>query len=567
MAATPKPFLTESSLKGPPAMEVLDEAVSLLRRTPLSVFSVYYLGALPFWLAFVYFYFDMTQSADADAHLPGEALLLTALYFWMKTCQAVFARKLLALLEGEDRESWDLPRLANTALLQTIYAGSLIIVYPLGLIITIPFGWVSAFYHNISIVATGPKSTVRSSLFEAAELSRLWPRQNHLILAILLAALLFLFINLAVFFSMVPELLNMFFGIATVFDENGSAWQNSSFYLDVLVLCFLVLNPLNKAVYVLRCFYGRARLNGADLKAELRRQDKIRHEQAPARVLAVLLVLCVALLSAPVRADTPAQPAPVTTATAPVAPANGNLDQAIQKTLQKDEFAWRLPREQADQPEKEGFIARMFDRFLTFLGHELDRLMKPLGKFLKWLFGGNHDHDSSTGALQALANIPWTFLFLVILALVVACLVFILVRNFRRRAVDPKAVLATVPVKTVDLEAETVRADALPEDSWLALARELMDRGELRLALRALYLATLSLLAQHQLVRLGPAKSNRDYLLELTRRLRDNAAAIQLVRDNINLFEASWYGTHAVNSIIIETMLANHQQVRGHATA
>jgi hypothetical protein len=85
--------------------------------------------------------------------------------------------------------------------------------------------------------------------------------------------------------------------------------------------------------------------------------------------------------------------------------------------------------------------------------------------------------------------------------------------------------------------------------------------------LRALYLATLSLLAQSQLVRLGPAKSNRDYLTELGRRLRGNAEAVQLFRENINLFEASWYGTHDVTSAIIETMLANHQQVRSHATA
>jgi len=566
MAGSPKPFLTETSLKGPPAMEVLDEAVSLLRRTPLSVFSVYYLGALPFWLAFVYFYFDMTQSADADAHLPGQALLLTVLYFWMKTCQAIFARKLLALLEGEDREPWDLARLANTVLLQTIYAGSLVIVYPVGLIITVPFGWINAFYHNISIVATGPQSTVRSSLFEAAELSRLWPRQNHLILVILFAALLFLFLNLAVFFSMIPSLLNMFFGIVTVFDENGSAWQNSSFYLDVLVLCFLVFNPLNKAVYALRCFYGRARLNGADLKAELRRQDKIRHEQAPGRVLTMLVILCVALFSIPAQADTSTQPAPVSTAVAPAPPADTNLDQAIQKTLQKDEFAWRLPRVQVDDPAKQGFIARMLNHLLTYLGHEFEEMMKPLGEFLKWLFDNNGKHNSSSNAWEALSNIPWKFLFLMVLAIVVGCLIFILVRHFRRGAIRPVAVLATAPVKTVDLEAENVRADALPEDSWLALARELMDRGELRLALRALYLATLSLLAQHQLVRLGPAKSNRDYLQELTRRLRGNTAALQLVRDNINLFEASWYGTHAVNSTIIETMLTNHQQVRGHAT-
>jgi hypothetical protein len=94
-----------------------------------------------------------------------------------------------------------------------------------------------------------------------------------------------------------------------------------------------------------------------------------------------------------------------------------------------------------------------------------------------------------------------------------------------------------------------------------------MDKGELRLALRALYLATLSLLAHHQLVRLAAAKSNRDYLVELTRRLRGKPEAVQLFRDNIRLFEASWYGTHAVDSNIIETMLANHQQVRGHAAA
>jgi hypothetical protein len=355
-------------------------------------------------------------------------------------------------------------------------------------------------------------------------------------------------------------------GIMTVFDENSSAWENTSFYLDVLVLCFLILNPVNKAVYALRCFYGRARLNGADLKAELRRQDKIRHEQAPVRVLATLVVLCALFVAGPVKADaTPS--APVAQASDPAAPVNGDLDRAIQKTLQKDEFAWRLPRELADEPQKKSFLGRLIDHILTFFAHIMKEIMKPLEKFLKWLFGDSRQHDSSHNGFQAIADLPWRFIFLTILAVVVGCLLFILVRYFRRRVVLPTGPLAIVPARTVDLEAEDVRADALPEDSWLALARELMDRGELRLALRALYLATLSLLAQHQFVRLSAAKSNRDYLTELARRLRGNAAAIELVRENINLFEASWYGTHAVNSSIIETMLANHQQVRSHAAA
>jgi hypothetical protein len=288
MAAPRKAFSTESSLKGPPAMEVLDEAVSLLRQTPLSTFTIYYLGAFPFCLALIYFYFDMTQGADAEEHLSGQALLLTVLYFWMKTCQAVFARKLLAQMESEDPEPWNAQRWLNAAVLQIIYAGSFVIVYPVALLITIPFGWVNAFYHNISIVATGPQSTVRSSLKEAMELSRLWPKQNHLIMGIMLVGLLVLFLNLAVFFSQVPELLNMLFGVQTVFDENSSAWSNSSFYLDVLVFCFLILNPLNKAVYALRCFYGRSRLTGADLRAELKRQAATRIDRTAIRLGTVM---------------------------------------------------------------------------------------------------------------------------------------------------------------------------------------------------------------------------------------------------------------------------------------
>ena len=162
------------------------------------------------------------------------------------------------------------------------------------MIIAIPFGWVNAFYHNISIVATGPKSTVRSSLAEAlesvpplAEAESSCPRHPLLRLA-------FSFPQYRRFLlRSCRMLLNMFFGVMTVFDENGSAWQNTSFYLDVFVLCYLVLNPLSKAIYALRYFYGRARLTGADFKAELRRQEKLRQEQAPGRVLVAALFLSV----------------------------------------------------------------------------------------------------------------------------------------------------------------------------------------------------------------------------------------------------------------------------------
>lgn len=208
MASPGLRFTTASSLRGPAAVEILDEAVSLLRRAPLSIVAVYMMGALPFCTGLLYFWSDMIQSANAETLLPGEAFMLALLYFWMKTCQAVFARRLLAVVEGYDPEPWTLPRWLNTALLQMIYAGSLIIVYPVSLLIALPFAWVNAFYHTISIVATGAGSTPATSFREAGEMAALWPKQNHLILGILLLAVFVLFVNLAVFFFVIPGLLN-----------------------------------------------------------------------------------------------------------------------------------------------------------------------------------------------------------------------------------------------------------------------------------------------------------------------------------------------------------------------
>jgi hypothetical protein len=567
----------------------MDDAVSLLRRAPLALLSIYYLGTLPCCLALIYFCFDMTQSADAELHLAPEALIFTFSYVWMKTCQAVFARKLLALLEGEDAEPWTPRRWANTALIQTIFAGSFVLVYPVAIFVALPFGWAHAFYHNISIVGTSAKSTVKSSLNEAAGLSRLWPKQNHFILGFQFAGWFFLAANLAVFFIMIPGLLSMFFGLSTVFEDNEAAWANSSFYLDLFVFCYLILNPFSKAVYALRSFYGRSRLSGADLKAELRRQNLTRRETVGVRAMATLVVM-VALSFAPtVNADPSAAPAPQTTPTpapvvspapapqamptpAPVvstAPAGDTdkLDRAIEKTLKKDEFAWRMPRFENGTPEKEGFFQRMLTRFYKWMQDVMDKVMKPLRDFLKWLFDSKKKHDSMDKTFSVMEAIPWKLIFIVILLGVVGWLAFLILRHIQRQRANPTASLAQAPVRTVDLEAEDVRADDLPEDSWLALARQLMEKGDLRLALRAFYLATLSALARAQLVRLAASKSNRDYLMEVTRRLRGNKEAVRPFQENINLFEASWYGTHDVNSSILETMMANHQQVRTHATA
>jgi len=99
-----------------------------------------------------------------------------------------------------------------------------------------------------------------------------------------------------------------------------------------------------------------------------------------------------------------------------------------------------------------------------------------------------------------------------------------------------------------DLRSENVVADQLPEEGWLRLARELMDAGELRLALRASYLAALAHLGAREFITVARYKSNRDYRGELRRRARARDELITAFDASVRDFERAWYGWHEVTA-------------------
>src|SRR2546421_4071970 len=84
-----------------PALELIEEAIHLLRAAPIGIIATYYLGALPFVLGLLYFWTDMSRSPFAAGHLAEAALGLAALFAWMKFWQGVFAASLRARLVGE----------------------------------------------------------------------------------------------------------------------------------------------------------------------------------------------------------------------------------------------------------------------------------------------------------------------------------------------------------------------------------------------------------------------------------------------------------------------------------
>ena len=149
-------------------------------------------------------------------------------------------------------------------------------------------------------------------------------------------------------------------------------------------------------------------------------------------------------------------------------------------------------------------------------------------------------------------------LLFVLLAAVISLLVIIVLRFVRNRQ-PAQAVAGVAVVAAPDLSQEHVAADRLPPNEWLDLAAELAARGELRLALRAMFLASLSDLGERGILALALHKSNREYRRELERRAHDRAELVAAFTENVRTLEGVWYGNHAVT----ETLYAHFESNQG----
>ena len=96
----------------------------------------------------------------------------------------------------------------------------------------------------------------------------------------------------------------------------------------------------------------------------------------------------------------------------------------------------------------------------------------------------------------------------------------------------------------------------------MKLARELAGRGELRLALRALYLSSLAHLAARSLVSIARFKSNQDYRRELGRRGHSLPELRGLFGESVEVFDRVWYGVHEVSADTLDHFAANVERIK-----
>ena len=551
----------KSAQLGRSALDLVEEAVHLLRTTPAHVLLAYYVGAIPFALGLLFFWADMSCGAFAQRRCPASALGMVILFLWLKCWQTVFVSALRAQLAAVPETRWDVSRVLRMIFVQGIVQPSRLFVLPLALIATIPFAWVLAFYENVTAFGDGEDATVRAVMRRATAQARLWPMQNHTVLMLLVLVAGVLWINALIAVFTAPQLLKMLLGIETAFSRAG-VWvvANTTFLAVTFALAWLALDPLVKAIYALRCFYGEARRDGADLLAELSVVRARNHSAA----VAVLILALLAPLST--RAADPADSAPVKVQ-APATVPPGQLDDAVKKTLEQDKYAWRLPREKIaddDTPTKAWLRA-----FFEGIGHTLSgwahSVFNGLRSVVRWIDRHLMPQPKPVEAGGA-RHFDWVVLFrwmaYLLLFFAAAVLMVLIVRLWRQGRRRPRAAAAEVVSARPDLNDENVTAAQLPEDEWLKLAGELLNQGDLRLALRAFYLATLAHLAAREIVSIARFKSNHDYENEVNRRARGSPDLRAAFSANVSSFDRAWYGLYEVTADALAQFRSNFERIR-----
>jgi len=557
-------------------IELLEEAFHLVRGAGAATLSLYAVGTLPFALAALYFVADMSRSAFAAERLLTASAALAVTFVWMKCWHGAFLASLLRQVVGDsagvapEARRWTPRRIVRLVAAQTAVQPWGLLAVPLALIALVPLPWAYGFWQNACVLTAareGADARLRPALREAWRLAAARPGQLGVAIGLLGVLGLILFINVSYAILLPAWLLKTLLNVETVFSRGGFDPLNSTFVTVTLALTFLLIDPIAKAFCVLRCFYGAGATTGQDLRAEL---HHLHSEQEPAEpatarpmrpgAAAALAALLVLLLAGNARAQDVAPPSP--DGAGRVRPER--LDESIEQVIRRREYAWRLPREERKESEVR-----------SFLDSVLDRIGQGIDDFLEWLRGPEEEEDerpeevepepvagTDGGGSTWLSSVQY-----VVYALLGAAAIamgILLWRTYRHRPPEP-AVEAGAAGGAPDLEDESVGAEQLPAEGWLELAQRMMREGKGRLALRALFLASLALLAERELLRLARHKSNRDYQRELAAKAHALPDLVPAFNGNVRLFEDAWYGTHEVTQSILGRFAKNQRRIRAEA--
>jgi hypothetical protein len=502
-----------SGLSGRPVI-LLEHAVHLLRRAPAAAWIWHFAGSAPFGLAVLFFWNAVTNPRTSGATAAAASLGMALLLVWMNCCRAQFAIRLRALASGGSLDVRQAARLGMVIPNQSFLAATKLIVLPLSILVLFPLAGVVAYYRYAAALNTTDGSA------RARKLARLDQAQSWILLLLLQFLGLVVAVNVTLALALLPYGVRMLTGYESSFTRSGIFYfLNPLFVMVVAVVTWMVFDPLVQAVYTLRCFHLESLETGADLRAVLRR---IRAATL-AGVGCVLLLLAIPTLNAAISRE--------------------RLEQSIQQAAQSPEYDWRLPPKQV-QPGK-SWLVETVDRMLAQFRSLGESIGDVIDRFIRWLmqqFGGK-PLEPRPGAPPA--GLHGSVYLLIAVTLAAAAIFIWRALRPRPATIEPTANLGAAAVQ---LDAEELSPDRLPEEQWIELAEQCLREENYRLALRALYLANLAWLGRREILTLHAGKTNYEYEKEMRRRGRAIPESHGLFAANIAVFERAWYGTRAVSA-------------------
>ncbi len=542
--------------QGMGAIETMEEAVHLLRQSPVNVLGSYYIGSLPFFLALLYFCGDMSRNAFAAEHCTSASLGVAVLFVWMKCWHVVFARKVQAQIHRNPLPRWSLRRIVHLVVNQTLIHFTGLLVLPIAFLMAIPFGWTYAFYQNVSALDESENDVIKTVFSKSWKQAQYMSGQNHVLIFIFFIFGTSVFLNLASVIFLIPYMLKSFLGIETMFTMSGRWVLNTTFLATALSMTYLCMDPLIKATYTLRCFYGASIRTGEDIKAEMKRFIPY------GKALTAILLVFSALLFFPVNEKHAHALSPeYLIQNGEVSPEE--LNRSIEKTMERREFAWRMPREKPIKTETDhaGPIAKAIEWLVNFfkdIAHTIAKWVKAVIEWLNnlWPETDQTSESTETNWMDSARNLVY-----VLLTILVGILVVLFWRTWQRRRTRQVDIVSEPVPSTPDLTDEEIDAGELPPNRWLTLAKEMMSEGSLQLAMRALYLATLAHLAECEIITIAKYKSNRDYEQELRRRIHEHKELIAHFSTNVRAFDKSWYGMYEVTREDLNHFIENQERI------
>ena len=360
-------------------LDLIDEAALRLRLAPVGTLGIYYAGSLPFVLALLVFLGRHEPQSPTPPRRPrrgaGHRRALRGDEGRARCVRRAAARR---SLPGSRAVRWTWARLGRLALVQTLLQPSGLFVLPVAAVLTVPLGWVYAFYDNVTALGDGETASARRCSPAPPAHAMRDPGATTSRLLILSLLGMFAWLNLVIATLLLPQLARMFTGEENVFTRSGCTFlQLDVFRRHASALVFLALDPLVKTFYALRCFYADAQTHRRGPPERTARPAR-RGRRPPGRRRAVRYWPCVWRwrLAAPVpvpraadhrsRAAAAPIPAGALAARRHGCPRRRWAD-PIEDVLRRREFAWRAPRPARGPTTAAGAVERFLAGIKTWV--------------------------------------------------------------------------------------------------------------------------------------------------------------------------------------------------------